>query len=214
MIKLSLRSAIVLFMQDFCIRYSLRKDTLFCAVHLFDRFVSACLCNEEELEDYAYACLLIAMKYHEIYPPLMKEYAAPDQFKTIIQCESNILKRLNFDLTYDGPSNFLNLWCDMLNLPEADAGAVHILLVLFLFDDDWSKYHAAVVALAGISLYSRMSEKKIDISSLESYASKADVEGCMKKIAITINTSPNLVKAVRKHYTSESWLRLFPEIGQ
>lgn len=48
----------------------------------------------------AQACLLIAMKYEEIYPPDMKEWVDRRQKEDVIKLEAKILTCLNYQLSH------------------------------------------------------------------------------------------------------------------
>jgi len=119
-IKLSHRCVLVLFIQEICSQFNLRKDTLFMAVYLLDRYLSEVPVSDSKLSVCTYACLHIAMKYEEIYPPLLKDYTPEQQRQEIILAESSVLKHLNFDLTYDGPAKYLELWGELLGLSDVD----------------------------------------------------------------------------------------------
>lgn len=53
----------------------------------------------------AQACLLIAMKYEEIYPPLIKNWCT--NYDEVIKTEAKILKILNFKLIYTSSQDYL-----------------------------------------------------------------------------------------------------------
>lgn len=58
-------------------RYSLRRKALFLAVYYFDYYTARFPHKElAKMEIVADACMFIAMKYEEIYPPLLSQWAS------------------------------------------------------------------------------------------------------------------------------------------
>lgn len=57
-------------------RFSLTRKTLFLAVYYFDYYLANSPTKDVgKMELIADACLFIAMKYEEIYPPLLSQWA-------------------------------------------------------------------------------------------------------------------------------------------
>lgn len=49
-----------------------------------DRYITRGEVQAGDIVNIAYACLLIASKYEEIYPPLLQEYSSKDSRQAII----------------------------------------------------------------------------------------------------------------------------------
>lgn len=57
-------------------RFSLRRKALYLAVYYFDYYSARCPQRDiGKMEILADACMFIAMKYEEIYPPLLSQWA-------------------------------------------------------------------------------------------------------------------------------------------
>ena len=54
--------------------FKLLPETLFLAVNLIDRYFSKHAMNKRDVQLVGVACMLIATKYEEIYPPLLKDF--------------------------------------------------------------------------------------------------------------------------------------------
>lgn len=196
-------------MQDICAHFAERKETLFMAVYLFDRYISEVALKESSLVIYAFACLHIAMKYEEIYPPRLGEYALDVEPKEIILAESCILKYLNFDLTYEGPFRYLEMWGDLLELSKEDCEAVEILLTMCLSDEHWGRQPASVLAAASIGLFSKLAKLDIKLTKLFEHIDQAAYQLCLREMTTTINDNPETFKNTCMRSTSEKWMRLF-----
>lgn len=56
------------------------------------------------------------MKFEEIYPPRLNELVTEGNTKDIIIAEGDILKLVGFDLTFEGPAKYLQMWGEMLGM--------------------------------------------------------------------------------------------------
>jgi hypothetical protein len=69
------------------------------------------------------------------------------------------LNEIDFDLTYEGPSKYLEFWGELLEITEMDRESMNILLTLFLFNEEWGQYPASVTAAASITLFGKLTNK-------------------------------------------------------
>ena len=90
----------------------------------------------------AVAAMLIATKYEEIYPPLLKDlvYISEGQFKEsqIKEMEINILTYLNFDIQLTTPYRFLERFAKVAKIDDVTFFISQYMLELGLLD---SKMH-------------------------------------------------------------------------
>jgi hypothetical protein len=108
--KKSSRRAIVGKLYILFKEYKLRRKTLYLAIYYFDKYIR--LTNERDLSklvQISEACMLISMKYEEIYPPSLEKWAKGRE-RTIILWESKILKLLDFNLAYSTPQHYLEIY--------------------------------------------------------------------------------------------------------
>lgn len=96
----------------------LRQETLYLSINLFDRYIQKTSSENkisEDLNKIALACLFIASKYEEIYPPYLKDFL--DVFKNkynkeeIFSKENDILSSLDFQILIISPILFLKKFC-------------------------------------------------------------------------------------------------------
>ncbi|KAL9624934.1 MAG: hypothetical protein Q9160_000981 [Pyrenula sp. 1 TL-2023] len=92
-------------------RFRLLPETLFLAVNIIDRFLSAKVVPLDKLQLVGTTAMFIAAKYEEVLSPHIGHFVhvADDGFNTdeILSAERYTLTTLNYDLSYPNPMNFL-----------------------------------------------------------------------------------------------------------
>lgn len=83
-------------------RFDLLRTTLHLAVHYLDLYFAKKILLNDQIEAIciSQACLFIAMKYEEIYPPDLKDWVDRKHKSNVLQMESRILTALNYDLSH------------------------------------------------------------------------------------------------------------------
>ncbi|KAL4959662.1 B-type cyclin nimE [Aspergillus stella-maris] len=92
-------------------RFRLLPETLFLAVNLIDRFLSAEVVALDRLQLVGVAAMFIASKYEEVLSPHVANFShvADETFsdKEILDAERHILATLEYNMSYPNPMNFL-----------------------------------------------------------------------------------------------------------
>ncbi|KAE8851535.1 hypothetical protein HRS9122_01822 [Pyrenophora teres f. teres] len=92
-------------------RFRLLPETLFLAVNIIDRFLSAKIVQLDRLQLVGVTAMFIASKYEEVLSPHVQNFrhVADDGFteEEILSAERFVLAALNYDLSYPNPMNFL-----------------------------------------------------------------------------------------------------------
>lgn len=92
-------------------RFHLLPETLFLAVNIIDRFLTAKVVQLDRLQLVGVTAMFIASKYEEVLSPHVANFrhVADDGFTEaeILSAERYILGALNYDLSYPNPMNFL-----------------------------------------------------------------------------------------------------------
>ena len=93
------------------VRFRLMPETLFLAVNLIDRFLSARVVSLAKLQLVGITCLFIASKVEEIVSPSIMHFLhcadASYTENEILQAERYVLKTLEWNLSYPNPIHFL-----------------------------------------------------------------------------------------------------------
>ena len=92
-------------------RFRLLPETLFLAVNIIDRFLSAKVVQLDRLQLVGVTAMFIASKYEEVLSPHVQNFrhVADDGFteEEILSAERFVLAALDYDLSYPNPMNFL-----------------------------------------------------------------------------------------------------------
>ncbi|TID30276.1 hypothetical protein CANINC_001156 [Pichia inconspicua] len=119
-----LRPSILNSLLDVCYRLSWSSTTFAMAVHLFDFYVSNATIEINNCRLAGFCCLWIASKYNENKPKgnilnaLIKRAGyGPSYKKAFLKIEFEVLKTINWDLSYPTPELFIDLF---LNTAEAN----------------------------------------------------------------------------------------------
>ena len=103
------RVKVIEYMSDICKKHKLQKKTLFMAAYYFDKYCDLKgNMTSEKMALAAEACLLMAMKYEEIYPPFLKDWGSDPE--KIIKMEAMVLQTLNFKLSFTSAQHYLELY--------------------------------------------------------------------------------------------------------
>jgi len=122
-----MRTILVDWMVEVHIKYKQVPETLYLTVQLIDRYLQLKSVRRSKLQLVGVACLLLASKYEEIYPPEVRDLVhVTDHAYTktdIIDAESDVANALEFHLTVPTVHTFL---CRYLKAAHADRSMVQM----------------------------------------------------------------------------------------
>lgn len=99
-----MRQILIDWITDVHLSFELKEQTLFLALAYLNAYSSLCEISKQEYQLVGVACLWIASKYEEIYPPRMKNYIdVTDSSYSVAELkamEGKILLALRFNLNY------------------------------------------------------------------------------------------------------------------
>ena len=158
-----MRGILVDWLIEVHVKFRLLPETLFLAVNLVDRFLSARTVSVEKLQLIGITALLIASKYEEVMAPSIEAfiYISDGGYTEdeILKAERYLLKVIDFDLSYPNPMNFLR------RISKADDYNINTrtiakyLIEISLVDDRFLRYVPSLVAAAGMFLSRQMMER-------------------------------------------------------
>ncbi|KAK3752615.1 hypothetical protein QZH41_018802, partial [Actinostola sp. cb2023] len=127
----SMRAILIDWLVEVGEEYKLLPQTLYLTVNYIDRFLSAMSVLRGKLQLVGTACMLLASKFEEIYPPEVSEfvYITDDTYtaKQVLKMEQLVLKVLSFDLSVPTTLNFLERYLKATRVPESFAPKVESL---------------------------------------------------------------------------------------
>jgi len=195
-INQKMRSILIDWLVDVHKKYRLKPETLYLAVNIIDRFLSKQNVTTIKLQLVGVVSFLIASKYEDIHPPLVKELAditdgayVPSE---LISMENQILSCLNFDLFYPTQWHFLECYKKKLNLKGIIFYFAWYLMELGLIDYNLISYKGSVIASTVVML--SMKKFKVyeakEFEKVTGYREK-DLENCIKDIKFTWKNNKN-----------------------
>lgn len=153
----SMRSILVDWLVEVAEEYKLQTETLYLAVAYIDRFLSYMSVQRSKLQLVGTACMFIAAKYEEIYPPDVGEfvYITDDTYnkRQVLRMEHLVLKVLGFDLSGPSTNVFLS---QMSELSKTEEKTKHLAMFLselsLLHGDRFLKFSPSLMAAASLAL--------------------------------------------------------------
>ena len=144
-------------------RFRLLPETLFLAVNIVDRFLSAKIVELEKLQLVGVTAMFIAAKYEEVFSPGVQYFrsVADDGFteEEILRAERYVLTTLNYNLSYPNPMNFLRRISKADQYDFETRTVAKYLLEISLLDHRFMGYPPSHVAAASMYLSRMMLER-------------------------------------------------------
>ncbi|CBJ31007.1 Putative cyclin A [Ectocarpus siliculosus] len=216
----SMRSVLVDWICEVCDQFKLSSRTLFQAVDLIDRSLSAFEVPRGKLQLLGCACVVLASKYEEIYAPTAEELAhISDNTYTraeIIAMELVVVNALQFRLTCITPCNFQDRFCLAAKSNARERSLVSYLLELLLQDYQGvsllpSLKAAAALYLARQTLHPRGCPREAWTRQTEHYTGYAarELEPCVRRLHyLHVRAEGNNLHAVRDKYKKSALHRV------
>lgn len=114
-VKVHMRWILLDWICDMCSNFNLRRETSLLCHSLIDGFLSIENIAPCKLQLVGMACLFVAAKFHEIYPPDAADYIymcdnAYDE-EELLQMETKVLNTLQFGICVVTPADFIERYC-------------------------------------------------------------------------------------------------------
>jgi cyclin B len=133
------------------LKFKMVPETLYLTINMLDRFLQMKQVRRSKLQLVGVACMSIAAKYEEIYPPELRDYVhVTDRAysrKEIVEMESDVVESLQYNLTVPTIHSFL---CRFLKAAHADRTMVQ--LACFLAERTLQEYSMCKFLPSVISL--------------------------------------------------------------
>lgn len=151
-----LRGVLVDWLIEVHTRFHLLPETMFLAINIIDRFLSARVVELEKLQLVGVTAMFIASKYEEVLSPHVQNFkhVADDGFteEEILKAERFVLAALNYDLSYPNPMNFLRRISKADNYDIQTRTLGKYLLEVSLVDHRFMGFHPSHIAAASMFL--------------------------------------------------------------
>ena len=124
-------------------------------VNLIDRYLEKVIVSKENLQLVGVSAMLIACKYEEIWPPLIKDYIhISDKAynkEQIIEMETSMLEQLDFNVNFVSSQTFLERFSQIAEIDKMTTDLAQYMIEIALLD--YSSIHIKPSYMALSSLY-------------------------------------------------------------
>jgi hypothetical protein len=193
-------------------RFRLLPETLFLAVNIIDRFLSAKIVQLDRLQLVGVTAMFIASKYEEVLSPHVQNFrhVADDGFTEdeILSAERFVLAALNYDLSYPNPMNFLRRISKADNYDIQTRTLGKYLLEIGCLDHRFLAHPPSQVAAAAMYLARLVLERGAWDATLTHYAGYTEEQiQPVLQLMIDYLSGPVVHEAFFKKYASKKFLK-------
>ncbi|KAE8396526.1 cyclin-like protein [Aspergillus alliaceus] len=193
-------------------RFRLLPETLFLAVNIIDRFLSAEVVALDRLQLVGVAAMFIASKYEEVLSPHVANFShvADETFsdKEILDAERHILATLEYNMSYPNPMNFLRRISKADNYDIQTRTLGKYLMEISLLDHRFMAYRQSHVGAAAMYLARLILERGPWDATLAYYAGYDEKEiDPVFRLMIDYLHRPVCHEAFFKKYASKKFLK-------
>ncbi|RMJ21357.1 g2 mitotic-specific [Aspergillus sp. HF37] len=193
-------------------RFRLLPETLFLAVNIIDRFLSAEVVALDRLQLVGVAAMFIASKYEEVLSPHVANFShvADETFsdKEILDAERHILATLEYNMSFPNPMHFLR------RISKADNYDIHTrtlgkyLMEISLLDHRFMAYRQSHVGAAAMYLARLILERGPWDATMAHYAGYTEEEiDPVFRLMVDYLHRPVCHEAFFKKYASKKFLK-------
>lgn len=147
-----MRAILVDWLVEIHFKYRMKKETLFLAVNIVDRYLSLKPVTRNKLQLVGVGGMLIAAKFEEIYPPETKEYVyitdGAYAKEDVLAMEVAVLTAIGFDLCAPTAAHFLERYQRANKCSEVHCHLLQYLLELSLMDYKLLRYSPSYLVAA------------------------------------------------------------------
>ncbi|GJP94970.1 G2/mitotic-specific cyclin [Aspergillus niger] len=193
-------------------RFRLLPETLFLAVNIIDRFLSAEVVALDRLQLVGVAAMFIASKYEEVLSPHVANFTdvADGTFtdREILDAERHILATLEYNMSYPNPMNFLRRISKADNYDIQTRTLGKYLMEISLLDHRFMGYRQSHVAAAAMYLARLILDRGVWDATLAHYAGYTEEEiDPVFRLMIDYLHRPVSHEAFFKKYASKKFLK-------
>ena len=195
------------------LKFKLMPETMYITVNLIDRYLEKKLVKRTKLQLVGVTAMLIACKYEEIYPPEIKDFVyITDKAYTkneVLDMEIDMLKTLNYDITFPTQYKFLEFYRKKLNLDDCSFFYCWYCIELCLIEYKMNKYNSRVITasacLITLHLFKIYSDNLLE--NVTGFKIE-DLMECAKDICSLIEKGTYHLQAVKKKFSLTKYMSI------
>lgn len=193
-------------------RFRLLPETLFLAVNIIDRFLSAEIVALDRLQLVGVTAMFIASKYEEVLSPHVANFShvADETFsdKEILDAERHVLQTLEYNMSFPNPMNFLRRISKADNYDIQTRTLGKYLMEISLLDHRFMSFPQSHIAAAAMYLARLILERGPWDATLAHYAGYTEKEiDPVFRLMIDYLHRPVSHEAFFKKYASKKFLK-------
>ena len=208
-----LRGVLIDWLIEVHTRFHLLPETMFLAINIIDRFLSARVVELEKLQLVGITAMFIASKYEEVLSPHVQNFkhVADDGFteEEILKAERFVLAALNYDLSYPNPMNFLRRISKADNYDIQTRTLGKYLLEVSLVDHRFMCFHPSHIAAASMFLARLILGKGEWVCNVDK--SSGQNCGCTDRFRMQRLLTTRDTRKMRSSRSSSLWSTIFAD---
>lgn len=195
-------------------RYKMRDETIFVAVRLVDKFLDLQEVEYHRFQLLGTACLMIAAKYEEIYPPKVKDFvyicANAYSREEVLDMESKVLRAMNFDLVFPTSIQFFGFFSKLWGFESVVKNLVHYILYGSLVQEAFVRTSPRLLAyssvLMGYKAFKKTDRAKQFKLQFSGEFVESDVNYCIFQIYnMLLGLKKTELSALRSRFSAERY---------
>jgi G2/mitotic-specific cyclin-B, other len=157
-----MRAILIDWLVEVHLKFKLVPESLYLTINLIDRFLEKEQVNRQKLQLVGVTAMLIACKYEEIYPPIVKDFVyITDNAYTkeeILEMERRMLQTLDFNIQITSSYRFLERFTKVAKVDALIFNLSRYLLELSLVNYKFLKYSPSNLASSALYLSLKMTK--------------------------------------------------------
>jgi cyclin B len=192
-------------------KFKLKQETLFLAINILDRFLSARGVSKDKLQLVASTCIFVASKWEDMWPPLCKDlvYVGSRAFSKadIVKMEVTILNAIKFDIGVPTSFRFFKRYAKAAGANTQMNHLVSYLIELTMHDYDLLRFTPSMIAASCTNIAQKMLRSGSWDSTLRNETGYTEdaIAPCVDAINTFFHALPAEVKNVKTKYTSSKF---------
>ena len=159
-----MRAILVDWLVEVHLKFKLLPETLYLTVNLIDRYLEKEQIVRGKLQLVGVTAMLIACKYEEIYPPIVKDfvYITDNAYShaEILKMEQKILTALDFNITITSAYRFLERYIYLSKPTDFEKFFAQYLIEGCLVEYQMLKYRPSIMAASALYFAAKMLRSK------------------------------------------------------
>lgn len=210
-----MREILIDWLSDVCQKFKLLSETFFMTINLIDRYLGVQMVRRSQFQLLGSACLFIASKYEEIYPPHMNEYVRvcdrAYSVEELLKMEEKVLIALEFKLTHSSTLKFIERYGVVDSLEPKSLCFARYLAEMSLMSASLSSYSKSDLAASVVYLVNKIFRRKEWARRIEQETGRSlsQVRVLAKELYILLfNAEKSNLSAIRRKFSSRELMEV------